>query len=146
MTLKCHDYVASKILSCDSVVVALMPALPGWNLKKHPALTATFPGPSLLKPQTALPAHSPGLDNRYYCSPKALCPELPTTLTSSASVRERASRARDWEISQAQALCFLPGLHFLFSPHQVRLFHHPSATRVGKLQRKESVMPPRTPW
>lgn len=34
----------------------------------------------------------------------------------------------------------VPGLRFLFSPHQVRLFHHPSVTRVGELQWKESLM------
>lgn len=57
-------------------------------------------------PQVALPGPSPGPEHHYYCKPTAPCPEVPTTLTTPASARKRASRACDRETSQAHTLCF----------------------------------------
>lgn len=43
MILKCQDHVTFKILSCDSVILALIPALPG-SKSKETACTQSFSG------------------------------------------------------------------------------------------------------
>lgn len=151
MTLKCQDHVTFKILSCDCVILALMPALPGSKSNCTQSFSDLVPGPSWPQclcssmHQTALPGllHMPWKPLLQF---QSSVPTLPTTLISFASICKKASHTHDLEIPQTKGLLSLStgsiSIHF---SHQVQLSHHPRVLRVGELLWEEVLAPSENP-